>query len=259
MAINNRPVILITGVSGGIGQATSRVFLTAGWTVVGTVRTPAKRRGGIDLQPAEMTRHADLTRVMAHIDRTYGRLDALVCNAGYGLVGPLETLGYAQMRDQLAVNVLAPAELTRLALPLLERSGGAAVGVSSIVGLTGLAGYSVYAASKHALEGLYESLALEYADTTVRFKLIEPSGVNTGFWTALKRGKPQAGEGGAARTYSGQDHGLTPESVAAEIYRAVTDRSVRLRYPLGQTARLMLARRLLPESLVRRALRRFTN
>jgi len=228
---------------------------------VGTVRSVRGRVARVDVQPAEMTRPADLARVVHHIERQYGRLDALICNAGYALLGPLDTLGYAQMRDQLATNVLAPAELTRLALPLLMKCSGTAVAVSSLVGRTGLPGYSLYAASKHAVEGLYESLALEYAAGPVRFRLVEPSGVNTAFWTAIKRGmvrKASTGELHRMDTPPNRaDHNLTAEQVAAVIYRAACDRGVKLRYPVGHTRRVDLAKRLLPERLYRRLLHRF--
>jgi NAD(P)-dependent dehydrogenase (short-subunit alcohol dehydrogenase family) len=238
------------------------MFAANGWLVVGTVRTDRGRMGTrIDVQPAEMTRPADLARVMHHIQRQYGRLDVLVCNAGYGLLGPLGSLGYAQMRDQLATNTLAPAELTRLALPMLSSSSGTAVAVSSLVGLTGLPGYSLYAASKHALEGLYESLALEYAEGPVRFKLVEPSGVNTAFWTSIKQGtiKGQASMEPSRLDMvpNRTDQNLTPEQVATVIYRAACDRGPKLRYPVGLTRRLNLVKRLLPGRLYRRLLRRF--
>lgn len=258
----NQPVVLITGVSGGIGKAAARLFAANGWLVVGTVRSVrGKAAARIDLQPAEMTRPADLARVVHHIRQRYGRLDALVCNAGYGLLGPLSSLGYAQMRDQLATNVLAPAELTRLALPLLTDSSGTAIAVSSQVGLIGLPGYSLYAASKHALEGLYESLALEYAAGPVRFKLVEPSGVNTPFWTSIKRGTGRATNSVEPTIQSPQpnraDHNLTAGQVAAVIYLAACDRGSKLRYPIGQTRRLDLAKRILPGWLYRHLLQRF--
>ncbi len=261
MAQSNRPVVLITGVSGGIGKATARLFAANGWLVVGTVRTVRGRlAAGIDVQPAEMNRPADLARVVHHIQRIHGRLDALVCNAGYGLIGRLETLTYAQMKDQLATNTLAPAELTRLALPMLSQSGGTAVAVSSAVGRTGLPGYSLYAASKQALEGLYESLAMEYAAGPIRFKLVEPSGVNTAFWSSLKRGDAGRQTAGGRTRPKEQpvraDQGLSADQVAAVIYRAAIDHGPQLRYPLGQTRRIDIAKRLLPGRLYRRLLQR---
>ncbi|HVQ45053.1 MAG TPA: SDR family NAD(P)-dependent oxidoreductase [Candidatus Saccharimonadia bacterium] len=262
-----KPVAIITGVSGGIGLATAALMAARGWIVVGTVRgrmQPAALRGHqVDLQVADMLNARDLERVVQKTWRTYGRIDALVCNAGYGLIGPIDTLEYAQMDEQLRVNTLAPAELIRHAAPLMRRQGsGVIVGVSSLVGRNGLAGYSLYSASKFGLEGLLESLAMELAVSKVRVKLVEPSSVNTGFWRGLQRGSGRKwvnGELGprTEASLSGEsDQGLSADKVAAGIVRAVEDRSGRLRYPLGQTAALALARRLLPERWFGRLLRR---
>jgi NAD(P)-dependent dehydrogenase (short-subunit alcohol dehydrogenase family) len=198
----------------------------------------------LDLQIAEMLRPRDLERVVHNAWRTYGRLDALVCNAGYALVAPIDTTTYAQMSEQLAVNTLAPAELIRQAVPLMRRQGyGTIVGISSLAGNTGLSGWGSYCASKYGLEGLFESLSMELAVSHIRMKLVEPSGVNTAFWEGLD-------------AVPGSNRGLSAEVVAGVVFRAATDDSARLRYPLGQTRLIRLARRLLPERLFLRIMRR---
>ncbi len=260
------PVALITGVSAGIGLATAQALVTRGWIVVGTIRgrkRPAGLRPGeVDLQPAEMTRQGDLERIVVYTWRTYGRIDALICNAGYGLIGPIDSLDYAQMKDQLAVNTLAPAELIALTVPLMRRQGsGVIVAISSIVGRTGIAGYSLYSASKHALEGLFESLDLELAGTNIRLRLIEPSSVNTSFWADLRRGANRrwgAREIGrrAAAEPAQSNHGLTADQVAAAVVKAVLAPGRKLHYPLGQTRLVVLGRRLLPDWLYRWILRK---
>ncbi len=248
MAKASKPVVLITGVSSGIGLAAAKAFASNGWIVVGTVRgrgrASALRGLQFDLQLAEMVRPRDLERVVQMAWRTYGRLDALICNAGYGLIAPIDTLEYAQMAEQLAVNTLAPAELIRLAVPLMRKQGyGTVVGVSSLVGRTGLAGWSLYAASKFGLEGLLESLHMELAVSRIRVKLVEPSGVDTAFW------KNQD-------TSSGSGRSLSADKVAEVIFKAVTDRSSKLRYPMGQTWLMGFVRRLLPEGVYLRIVRR---
>lgn len=258
MGRSNKPVVLITGVSGGIGLASARLFMARGWIVVGTVRgrarTAALRGLQVDIQLADMMKPRDLERVVEGAWRTYGRLDALVCNAGYGLVGPIETLSYVQMNEQLTVNTLAPAELVRQVVPFMRRQGGGAIiCVSSLLGRTGMAGYSMYAASKFALEGLMESLAVELASGKIRVKLVEPSGVNTGFWAAIKRGSGPRRDDVPIEVYG---HGLSPESVAAVIFRATTDRRFKLRYPVGHTRLVGYVRRLLPDRLIIWGLRR---
>jgi NAD(P)-dependent dehydrogenase (short-subunit alcohol dehydrogenase family) len=242
-------------VSSGIGLATAKFFIAKGWIVVGTVRGRARagelRALQIDLQPADMVRPRDLERVVKNAWRTYGRIDALVCNAGYGLTGPIDTLDYARMTEQLAVNLLGPAELIRHAAALMRRqNSGVIIGVSSMAGRAGFSGYSMYSASKFGLEGLLESLAMELAVSGVQVKLVEPSNVDTPFWAKID----QHGAHGATVGSPGQ--GMSPEKVAATIFLAATDNSSRLRYPLGQTAWLGILRKLLPERLFLRLLRK---
>lgn len=267
MTAASKPVVLITGVSSGIGLAAARLFAARGWIVVGTVRgrrsTAPLKALQVDLQPAEMARASDLARVVERAAKTYGRLDALVCNAGYGLFGPVDSYDYTQIREQLAVNVAAPAELARLAAPVMskQKAGGAIVFVSSLAGRLGMPWYSLYSASKFAIEGLGEGLALELAPAKIRVKLVEPAGVNTGWWTGLRRGAARKWRDDELSGRLGSDHlrsahGLTPERVAAEIFAAATDRRSRLRYPLGRTRLVSVARRLLPEWLFARLLRR---
>ena len=252
-----KSVVLITGVSGGIGLATAKIFVAHGWIVVGTVRSRTKgaslRSLQIDLQMADMLKPRDLERVVQNTWRTYGRIDALICNAGYGLIGPIDTLDYARMNEQFTVNTLAPAELIRHTVPLMKRQGfGAIVGVSSIAGRTGIAGYSMYAASKFALEGLLESLMMELAVCNVRVKLIEPSGVDTPFWSQSDR------LNGKSVEFSKAHRGLSATTVAKTIYRATIDTSRKLRYPLGQTSWINIAHRVLPERLLLRILQKLT-
>jgi NAD(P)-dependent dehydrogenase (short-subunit alcohol dehydrogenase family) len=260
----SKPVAIITGVSGGIGQATAKLFAARGWIVVGTVR--GRGRAGaltgsqIDLQLADMLKPRDLEKLVKTAWRTYGRLDALVLNAGYGLLGAIDSVDFAQINEQFMVNTLAPAELIRLSLPLMRvQKSGVIIGVSSIVGRTGLPGYGIYSASKFAMEGLLESLALELKPGGIRVKLIEPSSVSTSFWSALRMGSAKSTDGKrTGKEPSGAVTGrqLTAEKVASTILHAATDQSTRLRYPLGYTRWLVTARSVLPERLYLRLVRR---
>lgn len=266
MTKSTKKVVLITGVSSGIGLSAAQIFHDKGWIVVGTVRgnnTKSLAGMSIDIQEAEMTKPEDLKRVMELLHASYGRLDALICNAGYALIGPVDALDYTQIRDQYLTNTVAPAELTRLAMPIMKKQGGGAiVYVSSIVGRIGLAGFAMYSSSKWALEGLAESLSVELSDENIRIKLVEPSGVNTAFWSSLKRGKSRDWDNkelGRIGAESGRsNHGLSSEKVAETIFVAATDNSLRLRYPLGQTKMVALAKRIVPDTLFRKILRRAT-
>jgi short-subunit dehydrogenase len=196
-----------------------------------------------------MLKATDIERVVKTTRRTYGRLDAIVPCAGYGMLGPAEAFNYAQTDELMAVNVVAPAELVRQALPIMLAQGrGVIVGLSSISGRSGFPGYSLYTASKFGLEGLFEALYLELENTPVRVKLVEPSSVNTAFWQVLKR---SGGRGKKDRLFAiptAKDK-LNPEQVAAAVYAAVTDGKHRLRYPVGLTNWVNAGRRVLPERL----------
>lgn len=264
MVKSSKPVVLITGISSGIGLAAAALFSQNGWIVVGTVRdnkTQLLSGLSVDIQTAEMNNPEDLNRIINHLEKSYGRLDALVCNAGYALIGPLDSLSYDQIRDQFLTNTVAPAELSRLALPIMKQQDkGNIVFVSSIVGRIGLPGYSMYSSSKWALEGLAESLITELSQTSIRVKLIEPSGVNTAFWTSLKRGSGRKWEnaelGRVGKEAKRTNHGLSPERVAEEIYRAAIDTTSKLHFTLGQTRLVVFAKKWLPERVFLYAIKR---
>jgi short-subunit dehydrogenase len=260
---SKKPVVIITGVSSGIGLASAKLFAANDWIVVGTTRS-GNRSGelatlAIDFQPAEMARPSDLERLVTRVYKTYGRIDALVANAGYGLMGPLDTLEYSQMQEQLTVNVLAPAELIRRVLPIMKRQKrGVIVGISSVLGRTGMRDYALYSASKFALEGLFESVSYDVAPAGIQLKLVEPSGVDTPFWTSVRHGRATpskaAGIGKKELHISGTPHTLTATQVAEVVYRAATDGSDKLHYPVGQTKLINLGQRLLPDRMLRRAI-----
>ncbi len=264
----NKPVVIITGVSSGIGLASARLFSSRGWVVVGTVRdrdySDELAAHAVDVQMAEMTEPKDLERVVRVACRTYGRIDALVSNAGYALAGPLESLVHDQIMQQLSVNVGAAAELCRHVLPIMRKQErGAIVGVASIAGRVGLPGYSAYCASKFALEGLLESLWYEVVDSGIQVRIVEPSSVRTNFWTkGLVDAAPGKAYQGAGRLIAkaiaeGQIHGLSADEVATIVYKAVTSSSNRLHYGMGWTGPVVIARTILPDRLFRAVAKRF--
>ncbi|MBW3537981.1 SDR family NAD(P)-dependent oxidoreductase [Candidatus Parcubacteria bacterium] len=266
--MTKKRVVIITGVSSGIGLATARRFIENGWVAVGTVRTrpyPAELAAlAVDIQLADMTRPADLARVVAKTKATYGRIDALVANAGYGLAGPLESLSYPQISDQLAVNVAAAAELARLVIPIMRSAGGGViVAVSSLAGRMGIPGYGVYSATKFALEGLFESLWYEVRGLNIRLRLIEPSNVKSPFWSkglvaSSKRRSYPAISRSLSHTIKAGASGLSTETIARRIYAATISGSDRLHYPVGWTWAAVLAKRFLPDRWFRRLARRIS-
>jgi short-subunit dehydrogenase len=250
-----KPVVIITGVTGGIGLATAKLFSSRDWLVVGTVR-PGKLNSkharelaaaAVDLQPAEMVKTADLARVVERTIKTYGRIDALVLNAGYGLWGRLEDLTTAQVKHQMEVNLVAGAELVRLVLPAMRKKrSGTIVALSSLAGRIGLPDAPAYCASKFALEGLMESLWYQMAPDNIKVRLIEPGPVDSPFWRHRVWGNLTRTP---RRDWPVLQYSLTSQAVARQVYEVVNSRSNRLRYPLGVVRLVVLVKRILPESI----------
>jgi NAD(P)-dependent dehydrogenase (short-subunit alcohol dehydrogenase family) len=259
VARSAKPVVIITGVSSGIGLACAKLFSAKGWLVVGSIRSrevSELRTLAIDIQTAEMSNPDDIGRLVERAVKTYGRIDAVISNAGYGLIGRIEDMEYEAVEAAIRVNLLATIWLCRSAMRAMKRQRkGVIIAVSSIAGIVGIPNYSVYVAGKYGIEGLMESLWFESRGTGVRVKLIEPSVTNTPFWSDRSEG------GGinrpTAKVITGIGKGLSAEAVAKVVYKAATGRSNRLRYPVGFTGQVILWRRLLPSIFFRSIMREF--
>lgn len=180
----------VTGVSGGIGRAIARAALDAGAQVYGSVRRDTQRAAFEALAPGRA--HAlllDVTDADA-IEAARGRLEAdggidiLVNNAGVGIVGAAEETSIDEARAIFEVNLFGLLRVTQSVLPMMRaRGSGHVVNLSSGVGLTGLAGMALYAASKGAVESLSEAMAAEVAPFGIHVSLVEAGAIDTGFAT----------------------------------------------------------------------------
>lgn len=186
MTENNR-VWFITGVSTGIGRALAEAVLARGETVVGTLRQEAQCREFEELAPGRAIGCridlGDATRIPQAVESILaktGRIDVLVNNAGYGLLGALEESGEQEIRRQMETNFFAPLGLIRAVLPQMRgRRSGRIINISSVAGFRAHPGLTVYAASKHALTGLSQGLAQELAPLGIHVTVVEPGGFRT--------------------------------------------------------------------------------
>lgn len=238
--------ILITGCSSGFGLETARLFLARGWTVIATMRTPHE-----DVLPA-----SDRLRILA-LDVTdadsiaraieaAGPIDALINNAGGGLMGALEGLSMNEVRELFALNTFGTMAMTQAALPgLRARGSGAVVNLSSAVTLKPLPLLSLYSASKAAVEAFSEGLALELEPFCIRVRLVIPGRAPETSFSATARGRsqnsvPEAYSAWAKRSLSSPSPQpiqiTTASDVAEAVWRAVTDPAMPFRIPAGADA-----------------------
>lgn len=186
--------VLITGCSSGFGKLIARTFSDNGWNVVATMRSPEKDTE-LDQLPNTLVTRLDVTdtasieAAVAETTERFGQIDALVNNAGYGGSGLFEQFSPEDIIAMYATNVFGPMEVMRAVLPAMRAQGnGAIVNVASMAGHIGLPGNAVYASTKHALVGLTEGMALEYAPLGVRIYNVAPGAYpTTGFNGAVDK------------------------------------------------------------------------
>ena len=191
---------LITGVSRGIGKALAEAALERGDTVVGTVREGAPRiatgKGSFHCLPLEMRDPAAIQATVARAFELTGRLDVIVNNAGYGLLGAIEDASDTEMTRLFEVNVFGPVRLIRAALPRLRaQRSGHIVNITSIAGRASMAGSGIYAATKSALEGLSQSLSQELEPFGIRVTAVAPGAFRTDFLSSHSIRKSVSGPG----------------------------------------------------------------
>lgn len=179
-------VALITGCSSGIGRATALAFLEEEWDVVATSRDQsdlaALREAGCLTASLDVTDDAQVEAVVADTLDRFGRIDCVVNNAGFSMVGPAEDVSVEDLHRQFDVNVYGPHRLARAVLPhMREREDGTIINISSGVGRVALPGSGAYSASKFALEAFSDAMRAEVSPFGIDVVLIEPGNVNTAF------------------------------------------------------------------------------
>jgi len=254
--------ILITGTSSGFGEATARLFAARGWNVIATMRNP-EASNALQLGDNVLVTRLDVedldtidAAIAAGIER-FGRIDALVNNAGYGLFAVFEAASREAVKRQFDVNVFGVMDVTRAILPHFRSNRkGTIINITSGAGVIGFPMASLYSASKFAVEGFTESLGYELSGLGIAVKLVEPGGApGTGFM--IRSGAEGAAIPVATDYYPFLDHigklyGSMAEGtdldavkkVASAIFEAASDGSTRLRYiPTNDIRPLVDARR----------------
>lgn len=178
-------VVFITGATSGIGAVCAQVFAERGMIVYGGGRRIAEETHspeGAVLFPLDVTQDASIQHVVDTILDREGRLDMVINNAGFGIAGPLETTTIEEAKTQFETNFFGVHRVNRVVLPSLRRQGsGRIIIIGSIGGRIGLPFQGMYSATKFALEGYAEALAMEIRDWGLQVTLVEPGDFATGF------------------------------------------------------------------------------
>jgi NAD(P)-dependent dehydrogenase (short-subunit alcohol dehydrogenase family) len=254
------PVVLITGASTGIGRAVASAFAAKGFEVFGTSRHPQRTEPipGVELIALDVTDSASVTAAASTVVQRAGRIDVLVNNAGFGVIGAAEESSTAQAQELFDTNYFGLVRVTNEVLPYLRaQGGGRIVNVASVLGFLPAPYAAHYAASKHAVEGYSESLDHETRAFGVRVTVVEPGYTSTSFEANATDVDSPVDSYGPTREHvkkvlaQSVQSGDAPEVVARVVLRAATDRAPKPRYPAGPLARrLSLLKRFAPSGLL---------
>ncbi|MFF0458070.1 SDR family oxidoreductase [Nocardia africana] len=248
-------VWLITGASSGFGFALTRAIASAGGRVAATARDPerahalrelaAEHPGQIVITSLDVT-DADRSRqAITQAKQTFGRIDVVVNNAGYGVFGALEEIPDSEVRAVFETNVFGSLNVVRAALPVLrEQKGGHLVQISSVAGVAAPSpGLGLYAATKFAVEGMNEGLLREVAHLGIDVTIVEPGMFGTGFVASLgitpvDHPDYNASVAAAYDRLSTLDPSVygDPDEAAQQIIAAVESPTPPLRLPIGRDA-----------------------
>lgn len=255
--------VLVTGASSGIGLATAHQLLDRGWRVFAAARrqkamAPLQSRGA-KLLPLDLADPTSRQQLVDAIHAEVDSLDALVNNAGFCDVGPVETMDLDRARAMFEVNVFGLVGLTQLLLPAMrKRRRGSIVNVSSIAGHFVTPGAGWYGASKHALEGISDAMRLELHQFGVKVVLIEPGLIRTGFEAVTSDAMDSEGRhitwGSMMRQVAagwaeGYRRGSEPDVVARTIQAALEASDPLPRYRCGRESEAVIVQKLIPTRL----------
>jgi len=254
-----KKTILITGSSTGIGRSTALKFQSEGWNVIATMRSPEKEEELTSLDNVLVTRldvqdGATINSAIKEGIEKFGKIDVVLNNAGYGLMGTFESASRESVARQFDVNVFGLFDVTRAVLPhFRQNKSGLFINISSIGGRMTFPLMPLYHATKFAVEGFSESLHYEMQPLGIGVKVVEPGGVATDFGgrSLEYQHNEELTEYNEFVTTTMEAFGKafdadtvsTPEVIANVIYTAATDNTPTLRYRAGVDANQLLSAR----------------
>ena len=245
--------IFITGASSGLGKATAKLFQSKGWNIIATMRKPEEETelnqlANVSLFPLDVTNLEQIKLTVAKVIADFN-VDVVFNNAGYGLLGAMESFTDEQILKQINTNLLGVLRVTHAFIPYFrEKKSGLFISTTSMGGLLAFPLHSIYHATKFAVEGWSESMSFELALHNIGIKTVSPGGIATDFTgrSLDKNLMPEYKklEDALFATVADMEATSTPEEIAAIVYEAATDGKDQLRYVAGADAQAAYARRL---------------
>ena len=268
-----KKIALVTGSSSGIGYETALLLARNGFHTCATMRNTEKSESlrkiaekeklPIRFVQLDVDDDDSVDRAIREIEKELGKIDVLINNAGYGLVGGFEDLALDEIRQQFETNLFGVIRVIQRVLPgMRTRRNGIIVNISSGAGIVGFPCMSGYVSTKFALEGLSESIAHELLPFGIKVIIIEPGVIKTDFVRNSVTSKRALNESSAYFDILGkirenlilmQEHATSPADVAKIIFDAINHREPNLRYVVGNDIAMVAeAKRNLPEAEFRK-------
>ncbi|NDV69590.1 SDR family oxidoreductase [Dysgonomonas sp. 25] len=239
-----KQVILITGASSGIGKACAEYLAAKGYCVYGTSRKALQSEiPHFTFLQMDVTSPASIDAGIQHIIAEQGKIDAVINNAGMGILGALELATEAEIRQQMETNFHGVVNVCSAVLPYMRRQrSGKIINISSVGGVMGLPFQGFYSASKFAVEGYSEALSLELHRFGVKVTLIEPGDFNTGFTANRIISEATLNEADYAETakraleiiVKEETNGSSPTRLAKVIEKVIRRKNPPFRVPVGK-------------------------
>jgi NAD(P)-dependent dehydrogenase (short-subunit alcohol dehydrogenase family) len=246
--------IFITGASAGLGKATAKLFQSKGWRVIATMRSPEKETElrqleNVTLLPLDVS---NIQQIEATVQTAInsGDIDVVFNNAGYGLIGSLESYTQEQIRSQFETNFFGVIWVTKAFIPYFKKKrSGLFITTTSLCGLASFPLSSIYNASKWALEGWSESMSYDLSQFNIGIKTIAPGGIKSNYMNVMKVAEDKDYDALMQKLTEGFTDGTLmaftdSADIAAVVYTAATDEKDQARYPAGNDALRIYNKRL---------------
>ena len=261
-------IILITGASSGFGKITSQMLSEQGHIVYGTSRKTSENMGKVKMLVVDVTNTSSIQQAIGQIISEQGRIDVLINNAGMGIGGALELATEREVDIQMSTNFFGVVNMCKAVLPYMRKARkGKIINISSIGGVMGIPYQGFYSASKFAVEGYSEALALEVHPFNVKVCLVEPGDFNTGFTdnrniSELTRQDSDYGESflNSLKIIEKEErNGCHPRKLGSSICKIVARKNPPFRTKVGPVVQVLFAmsKSWLPDRVMQYALRLF--